>query len=209
MPAYPPPPSAPNRAKTAVLPAGTALFRVHSAHFAPDAFNPTDPGAAPGGGRFDSVGGQPAYLYAALTPRAAIAEALLRSVPFDARGVRQLPRVALLGRRLSEIRTTAPLRVVQLHGEGLARLGQDVWLVHCDAAEYESTRAWGAAILRWNPSAAGLAWHPRHDDDGMAVCLYEGRTAGGLEVVRTLDLASGEGLAVARSTLIAFGIAPP
>lgn len=209
MPSYPPPDAAPNRAKTTKLPEGTALFRVHPARFGGGEFNSTVPAAAGGGGRFDSPGGRPSYLYAALSPRAAIAEAFLRNLPFDVRGVRQLPGAALVGRRLTELHTTEPLRLVSLHGEGLARLGQDLWLVHCDASEYGDTREWGAAIMRWNPWAAGLAWRPRHDDDGLAICIYEDRCPGAVNVVRTIALDKGEGRAQLHSTLIEFGVALP
>ncbi len=185
------------------------LYRVHSAKFAACGFNPS-PAVSGAGGRFDTAEGTPAYLYAARSRRTAIAESLLRAVPFDARGVRAVPLAALRSRCLSELVATADITLVSLHGPGLARVGQDTWLVRSDSAEYPRTREWAAAIMRWAPSASGLEWRPRHDDDGLAVCLYEDRVLGGaLEVVRTLMLEVGEGRAVVRSALREFGFASP
>ncbi|MDP2183804.1 MAG: RES family NAD+ phosphorylase [Actinomycetota bacterium] len=184
---------------------------MHSARFGPTEFNPTDPDApgAGGGGRFDSPGGVPSFLYAAHSPEAAIAESLLRDLPFGARGARELPGAALAARSLSRLRVTRDLSLVALHGAGLAKVGQDTWLVHSDASEYSQTRIWGRAILAWNPRVHGLEWRPRHDDDGLSMCLYEDRAADRLQAVSTLPLWEGEGLALVRATLLAFGVASP
>lgn len=208
---YPPPEKAPHRAEISVLHADTVLFRVHSARFGPTEFNPTDPNSleAGGGGRFDSPGGEPPFLYAARSPETAVVESLLRDLPFDARGGRELSAAALAARCVSELRATRGLSLVALHGAGLAEVGQNTWLVHSDASEYPQTRIWGRAIMAWNPRASGLEWRPRHDDDGLAVCLYEDRAGDRLEAVRTLPLWEGEGLALVRATLLAFGVAAP
>lgn len=208
---YPPPEEAPQRAGISVLPADTVLFRVHSARFGPTEFNPTDPDSleAGGGGRFDSPGGEPPFLYAARLPETAVVESLLRDLPFDVCGGRELPAVALTARCVSELRLTRDLFLVSLHGAGLAEVGQNTWLVHSDASEYPRTRTWGKAIMAWNPRAHGLEWRPRHDDDGLATCLYEDRVGDRLEAVRTLPLSEGEGLGLVRATLLAFGVAAP
>lgn len=208
---YPPPARPPNDPVVSVIAAGSVLYRVHSASFRSTEFNPTDPDAseAGGGGRFDSLSGDPPFLYAARSPVTAIAEALLRDIPFDDRGMRELPRAALERRCLSELVASEDLELVSLHGEGLSRLGQDAWLTRCDAAEYPQCREWGSAIIGWFPQARGLEWRPRHDDDGLAVCLYESRAGGRLEAGRSLNLWEGEGLALVRRVLLRFGVAPP
>lgn len=208
MPDYPPPAAAPSRPRLTKLGKGSQLYRVHSASLSPSDFNPTSPTYGHGG-RFDSPDGQPAFLYASFSTRAAIAESLLRSAPFDDGGAREVGLAALRGRCLSELRVTADIKLVSLHGVGLARLGQDTWLVHSDSADYPRTREWATTIMRWSPSAAGVEWRPRNDDDGLAVCLYENRMPARLEVVRTLALEAGEGRAVVRSALLSFGVAPP
>ncbi|MDO9108227.1 MAG: RES family NAD+ phosphorylase [Coriobacteriia bacterium] len=182
---------------------------MHSARFEPTEFNPTDPDSleAGGGGRFDSPGGEPPYLYAARSSETAIAEALLRDLPFDARGARELPAAAIAARSLSRLEVTGDLSLVALHGAGLAKVGQDTWLVHSDAGEYLQTREWGRAILSWNSQAHGLEWRPRHDDDGLSMCLYQDRAAGRLKTISTLPLWEGEGLALARAALLSFGVA--
>ncbi len=130
-------------------------------------------------------------------------------MPLDARGIREIPLAALRSRCLSELVVVSDIKVVSLHGAGLARVGQDTWLVHSDSADYPQTRIWAAAIMRWSPSASGLEWRPRHDDDSLAVCLYRDRMPARLRVVRTLSLEDGEGRALVRSALAGFGVVPP
>ena len=207
-----PPPGPPRPLLVVRLAAGSVLWRVHSAEFAVDAFNTTDPDSdcAGGGGRFDSPGGVPPYLYAAATEDAAIAEVLLRDVPLSDHGYRELPRTELAGRVLSTVEMTRPIKVVALHGKGLHAVGQsDNWLASCGPAEYPGTRAWAQALMAWSPGAAGLVWRARHFDDEFAYVLYENRATGALRVVNSLAADTGEGLARVRAALRRLAVAAP
>ncbi|HUP21817.1 MAG TPA: RES family NAD+ phosphorylase [Thermoanaerobaculia bacterium] len=84
-----------------VLPAGKQLCRVHQCSFGPTGFNPRRaPVEGIGGGRFDGTDEDPyPFLYAAGDVGTAVAEALLRDLPFDDQGARHLPRV---GRQVAE-----------------------------------------------------------------------------------------------------------
>ena len=192
MPSYPPPDAAPNRAKTTKLPEGTALFRVHPARFGGGEFNPTSP--LPRAAAGASTAPADAILPVRRPePTSRHSRGLLAQPAVRCRGVRQLPGAALVGRRLAELRTTEPLRLVIAARRGSFAARAGLWLVHCDASEYGDTREWGAAIMRWNPWAAGLAWRPRHDDDGLADLHLRRPVPEPSNVVRTIALDRGRG----------------
>lgn len=105
-PGHPPEP-APENANpiaTVVLPAGTALWRVHPRSEAVDEF-----GATPAG--------RPSALYVSRQQVTALLAELLRDVPFDDDGFRVLPVACLAGKRLSMLRTTRELVLVRADGQ--------------------------------------------------------------------------------------------
>lgn len=169
MPRKPPPAHAtPERT---ALARGSALWRLHSDRFTPTAFNPTIPSAL-GGGRFDSIDGNYAYLYAAGDTVACVAETLLRDLSHTPY---RLPAKRLEGLRLSKLRVEEPLELVMLSGSGLTAIGQDAWLSSCGPSDYPITREWAAAIRRWDVGAAGLTWRARHDNDRYAYVFFSDR----------------------------------
>lgn len=186
---------------TTTLPAGTALHRIHSSGFPPASFNPTvlEP---PRGGRFDSPDGSWPHLYAGLDVAAAVAEALLRHVPAPVDHPRLLPRVRLRDLRLSALVVTTDLELVQLHGPGLACVGQDSWLTACDGSRFGVTRRWATALRAWSPSSAGLTWRARPDNDRRSLVLFGDRVPGdALRVGMSLDVATGPGFRAVRDAL--------
>lgn len=184
------------------------LFRIHSDDFEPAAFNPTDPDSpvAYGGGRFDTIAGAPAFLYAGRSVEAAVAEGLLRDVPFDDAGYLILPRKKLQGRMLSRVSLRWPVDVVCLHGSGLHAVGQDTWLVRCDPCDYPVTRLWAQALREWVPRAAGFEWRARHDDDVFAYVFYEDRTGGAIEPCWSASIDQGEGFERVVSALVHYSV---
>lgn len=143
---------------------GTVLWRIHSAGRGPLRMNPTPQPGVESGGRFDSLDGSYAYLYAGSDPAAAIAEVICRDLPFDG-APRIVPRRLLAGRVISRLEVVTGMRMVSLHGADLAQVGQDLWLTKSDPCDYLLTRAWAAAIRGWAPSAAGFSYRCRHDED--------------------------------------------
>ena len=84
MPNYPPPDHCSGEPRESVLPTGLTISRVHSSEFAATSFNPRLAKSPFKGGRFDGTPDDPyPFLYAAEEDDAAVAEALLRDVPFD------------------------------------------------------------------------------------------------------------------------------
>lgn len=179
MPNYRPPAEPEGTPAKVTLPAGTPLYRVHSARRAAGSFNPLPSHCLYGGGRFDSTSCDPyGYLYAGLTPSAAVSETVLHSLPFDpAGGARLVPRVAVTGRRLSALRLTESVDVVALvTGPDLAAVHQDSWLVQAEARDYPYTRDWAHWIRRHSdPWAQGFLWSSKREPGERALVLFADR----------------------------------
>ncbi|MDT0393227.1 MULTISPECIES: RES family NAD+ phosphorylase [Streptomyces] len=179
MPKYPPPDELPGEPARAVLPAGTPLYRVHTTHRDPVAYNSRPSHAFYFGGRFD---GTPydryGYLYAGFSPGAAVCEVLLRSLAFPGDGgPRLLPRTAFERRSLSFLRLAEDTEVVSLmSASDLAALAQDPWLVHAEGADYPQTRDWGHWIRTHTKSwAQGFVWPSKRDPADRVAVLFDDR----------------------------------
>jgi hypothetical protein len=149
---------------------------VHSSEFAATSFNPRPAKSPFKGGRFDGTPEDScSFLYAAEEDAAAVAEALLRDVPFDQQP-RLLERARIKNRCLSWIRSTRDLHLVRLvDGEDLAQVDQDIWLVTCESNQYQSTRVWAQAIRRWAPWCEGLVWRSRREPRSLVYIFFEDR----------------------------------
>lgn len=176
-----PPTGPPTRYKgtpcTYTLPAGTVLHRVHGRDRLAAGFNPAVADMHFGGGRFDpTIEDKYPYLYAASTERTALAEALLRSLPFNESGIRILPRAMVKGRRISAMVVAAEMRLLALlTTTHLAAVGQDEWLVHADPPEYGKTRRWAHWLRQQAPSAHGMIWPSKRDLGEKALILFGDR----------------------------------
>ncbi|PTR30541.1 RES domain-containing protein [Rhodococcus sp. OK519] len=169
---YPDPPTHLPPALVVTLPADTSVWRIHSAARGGADLNPTPRPRVRTGGRFDSLDGSYGYLYAGDSPAAAVAETLCRNLPVD-QSPRLIPRIQIRGRVLSELRTTRPVRVIDLTGTGAARLNAGVWLTKCDPSGYLATRRWAAAVLAADPGIDGVQYRPRHDENNLAWMLTD------------------------------------
>lgn len=189
--------------------AGTEFFRVHRATFTADSFNPTRQPSVLAGGRFDSLDGDYGYTYVAEMPDGAIAETLCRDLPLTG-APREVPRSDLRGRRMSTVVTTRTLPVLKLHGAALTQVGATPLLTKCEAHEYLTTRAWARSLRAWLPNVAGFKYRCRHDEDQIALVLFDDlppstalRARGGLAVGprRGYSLESAAGLSVVKRVL--------
>ncbi|MFK0191581.1 RES family NAD+ phosphorylase [Kitasatospora sp. NPDC090308] len=191
------------------VPAGTELWRVHKSKYAPDEFNDRLADIHFGGGRFEGTVLDPYhYLYLAATPLTALAESLLRSVPYGGDGVREVGYAAAEGRALSCLRSRCDLVLVPL------LTGADLAAVRCqetlldDERNYAVSRRWSSEIRAQEPRAQGLLWDSRRNRRDDVMVLYRDRVGRGadgpLEAVpeRSVpDLGSPEGLARANEVL--------
>ncbi len=166
-------PEPPQRLTVALkaLPADTRLVRVHDRNRGETDFNSLPRPRA----RFRPIG-EPVVptLYAGLDEDVALAEGLFHDVPIRPGLVRQYPLAGLDGRVLSELAPTRDLRLIQLHGYGLQRLGvTHAELIETPASVYEWTARWAAALHAASEHADGLLWMSRRFTGRPAVVLWQ------------------------------------
>jgi hypothetical protein len=142
--------------------AGSSVVRIHRLQHGPVHFSP---GAGrPPAGRYDSASGRFGVLYTALEFEGAFAETLLRH-PAD-------PLVSLSeieARALSVLAINAEIRLVDLTGPGLSRLGLDARLL---SGSYGSTRAWADAFEGHPDVPAGILYPSRFDLSRLCVAFF-------------------------------------
>ncbi|MFJ9461629.1 sigma-70 family RNA polymerase sigma factor [Kitasatospora sp. NPDC101447] len=165
-----PPPSRPLAGEAVHIPEGTPLHRTHHERRAPTMYSPVVAGLF-GGGRFDATPEDPyPFLYAAFSPEIALWATLVRDTPFDDTAFRTIPRAAIRGRALAEVRTAEPLALLDLTTDAaLTRVGASPALVHADSRDFVHTRAWAALLREHNPWAQGFLWPSRHPDRNLVV----------------------------------------
>ncbi|HTP30408.1 MAG TPA: RES domain-containing protein [Anaeromyxobacteraceae bacterium] len=175
------PPTTPLRPQLKSLAPGAVVWRLHRSSRAPTEFNATlrdghrtfQP-LTDQGGRFDAITGDPyGYLYAAADTAGATAEALLRDRPAATPGF--LRRAKAAGLVLSCLDLCDTLVIAVLHGPGLTAISQDAWVTACGPDQYGLTREWASAIRRWAPTASGLEWRARLDNDRLAYVFFADR----------------------------------
>lgn len=198
MPGTVPPPRYAGRPNRFLLPAGTPVWRVHHRAVRADRFTrPRAPGRA--GGRFDGTVPTDPYrfYYASLDASTALAEVLLRGLPFGADGRRRLPYDRVADRLASRLRTTHPLVLISLvTGPDLAAVAQDDWLVRAEAHHYPRTRLWAHWMRRQAPWAQGLVWSSKRDEGKQVLMLFGDRVPGavlGDPPVQAVDLGGAAG----------------
>ena len=159
------------------------IIRIHDSRFDANEFNP----GRGEGGRFDPLhddgGAIVPTLYGASSLGGAIAETVFRKVPV--RGRRRLADLALKALQASTIQSRRPLRLIDLRGFGLPRLGVSRQeLIESTAEQYPATRAWAVALYRAVEDADGLIWVARQHDVSQSILLFGTRVQqGDLEVV--------------------------
>lgn len=190
--AVPAPPSTLDPRLT-VWPKGELLIRIHLLAFRSTQFNPGGSGVQ---GRFhffaDATGTVVPILYGADAEDAAIAETVFRDVRSG--GVVLRPRLAGLG--IAEVRPNRDLRLVELYGYGLKRLGLHPHeLTSTDPTEYAGTVAWAKALHAAAVDADGLVWMSHQFNTRRALMLFGDRVEeSDLTGGPPLLLASGAGL---------------
>lgn len=184
-----PDPPEPFDAATEQLYLGQRLYRVHSNTRTVAEFNP-------GVGSRSRFGffGVPIVplLYAADTPKAAVAESLLHDVP-SAGGT--LTYASYADKVLGLVEVTRPIQLASLRGLGLRRLKVETHQVTDTAAR------WYSRTVRWAQAAHeadfdGLAWTSSKSNDTRAVVLFADRCAGAVAQDRSFAriFQSGPGL---------------
>lgn len=192
------------------LPVGSRLWRVHDRQYKATDFNPRPADDNFGGGRFDGTERDPyPYFYAGLEAGTALAETLLRNVPFNGRGYRPVLRAGVNGRRASVVETVQALNLVDLcSAEALAAVAQDSWLIQADPADFHATRRWATWIREQAPTAHGLIWPSKRLHAHPALALFGDRCPDGCLVadpVAGRDLDDLEGAVWVNELLAPYG----
>ncbi|MGI9090144.1 MAG: RES family NAD+ phosphorylase [Gemmatimonadaceae bacterium] len=145
------------------LASGTNLWCIHKAEHSPLWFGP-GPGDAPIN-RFDAPAGEYRIGYFGMSRDGAFAEVFLRVPPVE---IVAMDEIAL--RRITSIEITRPVRLAQLHGAGLARLG--ITASATTGADYAHARH--LALELWSQASPpdGVLYRARHDDEHVSVALF-------------------------------------
>lgn len=120
---------------------------------------------ASGCGRFD-IKGQLGVLYLGKTIEAAFIETFGRNL-----GQRFVSRDMIKTRSLFTIESDRPLKLLQLYGAGLAKLGVDSEL--SSGREYSLPRLWCEAIYSHPQQVDGIYYMSRHDNTQLCCGLFD------------------------------------
>ncbi len=152
---------------------GSTFCRTHRSARGAVFFSP-GPGKPPVG-RFDSAAGRFDVLYAALSFDCSFAEVLLRN---PARQIVSLPEIE--ARSFAVLGLNANVRLVDLTGPGLSRLGLDARFL---SGGYNVCGAWADALHDHPEQPAGILYPSRFDPSGHCFALFD-------RVAPHLDLAA-------------------
>jgi hypothetical protein len=136
-------------------------------------------------GRFNSPDRSFGVLYAAKRINGAFAETFLREV-----GRTPLPSDLVMKKGLVRLRSRRALRLANLYGPGLARLGATSEV--SSVLPYESSQAWAAALHNHPCKCDGIAYRSRLDDDEICYALFERSASAIAEIDRDGDLLNAD-----------------
>lgn len=158
---HPEPPQDLHERQPSVAQSAGPWMRLHPAHLGPIYFG-KDPALA---GRFSAPNGEYGVLYAAEDEFGAFIERFGHDT-----GIRVVDEVDLLQRGLAKMEARRTLSLIDLTGEGLARIGADSRLF---AGDHRVARRWSAALQAHPAQPDGIRYPCRHDPSRAAVALYE------------------------------------
>lgn len=137
-----------------------SFFRIHRRRLAPLYFGRSKLS------RFDAPNGEFGVLYVGRDVPCAFIETF-----GHATGVRFVDHTELEERELSEITVERPLRLVDLRGNGLARIGADASLT--SGLDYGLSQRWSRALHEHPQKPDGVAYRARHDPERTSVALFD------------------------------------
>ena len=117
-------------------------------------------------GRFDAPDRSYGVLYIARQLPGAFVETLCRNTG----ATRPIPATAMDTYNVVEIRTSRLLRLVDLAGKGLARMGLDSRL---STGDYRVAQRWSEAFHRHADHVDGIIYPARHDPRQQAAALFD------------------------------------
>jgi hypothetical protein len=118
--------------------------------------------------RFDAPDGSYRVCYLGLSEAASFAESFLRGPGLV------LVEDDLESRAFSLILNTNRLRLVQMYGAGLAKLGATAAVA---SGSYEVSQEWGLALNGHPDQPDGILYRARHDDDVFCAAIFDRASA--------------------------------
>jgi hypothetical protein len=144
------------------------LFRIHSTDRDPAFWGRT------GNNGFDAPAGEFGVLYASQDQYEAFVESY-----GDALG-RIITTTSLAQRAWARVEPTRDLRLIDLSGSGLAKIGADERLC---SGEHDVAQQWSLALWRHPAAVDGIHYRARHDPSRMSVALFD-RSNSAVSVVK-------------------------
>jgi hypothetical protein len=142
-----------------ILPPGTRFVRIHRSELTPLFFGTN------GDNRFDDPQRVYGVCYVALTLQGAFAETCLRAI-----GAQFVASTFLAARSLTTIEAAAPLRLVAVHGPGLARIGTTSLV---SSGAHPLAQRWSRAICDHPTAPDGLLYRANHDNGEICAALFD------------------------------------
>lgn len=158
---------------------GTTVTRIHRSASIEPFFGPR-PGDPPAH-RFDDPLGEFRVCYLGEHASASFVETFLRNPP-----VRIVTRAELAKRTLSTFRLTREVRLVKLHGKGLAFHGCTADMTS-SPPPYTESQEFSRTVWDHPDRPDGIQYRCRHDNALLAIALYD-RAAAALEEIATEHL---------------------
>jgi hypothetical protein len=143
-------------------PVGTPWWRLRCLAHEPLFFGP--PPSKPARNRFDAPDRSFTVCYLGASEEASFVEAFLRGRG----GI--FEDVDLRLRAFSQIENTEALRLVQLHSEGLHKMGATAAIA---SGAYDASRPWSLALHNHPDQPDGISYRSRHDDGVFCAAVYE------------------------------------
>ena len=134
--------------------------RIHRADNAPLYFGKS------GANRFDAPAGAFGVLYLACDPHGAFIETF-----GHATGTRLVTETELRARRMALVSASRVLRLVDLRGAGLARMGADAALT--SGTDYALAHRWVLAIHGHRRRPDGVMYRARHDPGRISAAIFD------------------------------------
>jgi hypothetical protein len=149
-----------NRRSLPIIETDRVWLRSHAAAYEPRHFGRS------GANRFDAPAGEFGVLYVAADAHGAFIETFGRE---HGRMLLSL-RDDLGTRAIAEVSSTRPLRLVDLSGAGLARIGADSRLA---SGSYTISQPWALALHEHPDTPDGLLFRSRHDPSRLCAAIFE------------------------------------
>lgn len=155
----------PDTLPAVVVPARTVLWRVHPRGRDALWFGP-DPSRPPAG-RFDAPAHEYGLCYFGDSLEVSVAETLIRGLG----PIRAIARARLQERSASRVVLREPLRMAQLEGPGLVRLGASASLVH--AHPYDECQRLALELWRHAEGVDGIQYRSRWDNSRLCWAVFD------------------------------------